>query len=341
MNRPIVSIIVPIYNVEPYVEDCIMSVMRQMYDNEVECIVVDDCGTDNSMAIVEKLISEYDGAISFKILHHAHNCGLSVARNTGVNAAIGEWLWFVDSDDWIEENAMKTLIPILKENEDKDVICVQKKNYVKQKCKLSSVNDIIVSPLLLSGKQYMHSKLQKAVAPKFIVKRVFLENNKIGFFPNILHEDILYFYTMMYKVKKVYVLKDSLYGRRLGRGDSITNTISPKNANDMIIIHKELMKYLSSEVDEEDRDWFFRYSFSSIVYAYKLINRFHDTPVYSEFQRNHKPYINSICKKALYSGGSWGFKLTSIVIRFFPFYIRSFEKICSKVNKYRHILKIK
>jgi len=70
MSELSISIIIPIYNVEPYVEACVRSVMRQTYDGTMECIVVDDCGTDNSMAVVESLISEYNGPITFKVLNH-------------------------------------------------------------------------------------------------------------------------------------------------------------------------------------------------------------------------------------------------------------------------------
>ncbi len=76
MNKPSVSIIVPVYNVAPYVEDSIRSVMRQTYDGKMECIVVDDCGTDDSMSIEEKVIEDYNGPITFKILRHTHNRGL-------------------------------------------------------------------------------------------------------------------------------------------------------------------------------------------------------------------------------------------------------------------------
>ena len=94
MNQPSISIIVPVYNVEPYVEECIHSVMRQTYTGPMECIVVDDCGTDNSMAVVEGLIANYKGPISFKVLHHKHNRGLSAARNTGMDAATGDYYFF-------------------------------------------------------------------------------------------------------------------------------------------------------------------------------------------------------------------------------------------------------
>lgn len=106
---PKVSIIVPIYNVEPYIEECLQSVMRQTYSGMIECILVDDCGTDNSMEIAERLIGVYDGPIDFKVLHHEQNRGLSAARNTGIDAACGEYVYFLDSDDWISDDCIEKL----------------------------------------------------------------------------------------------------------------------------------------------------------------------------------------------------------------------------------------
>lgn len=97
----LVSIIIPIYNVAPYVEQCLQSVASQTYKGAIECILVDDCGTDESIDICERFIGHYNGSISFRILHHDHNRGLSASRNTGIDAAQGEYLYFLDSDDWI------------------------------------------------------------------------------------------------------------------------------------------------------------------------------------------------------------------------------------------------
>ena len=106
---PKVSIIVPVYNVEPYIEECLQSVMRQSYRGVMECILVDDCGTDNSMEVAEQLIAAYDGSIDFKVLHHEHNQGLSAARNSGIDASCGEYIYFLDSDDWISDDCIEKL----------------------------------------------------------------------------------------------------------------------------------------------------------------------------------------------------------------------------------------
>ena len=79
-----ISIIIPIYNVEPYIASCLHSVMAQTYTGSIECILVDDCGQDDSIGVAKKVIANYQGPIRFHILHHEHNRGLSAARNTGM-----------------------------------------------------------------------------------------------------------------------------------------------------------------------------------------------------------------------------------------------------------------
>lgn len=86
-----VSIIIPVYNVAPYVEECIQSVLRQDYKN-LEIIIIDDCGTDNSMELVEKLVK--NSSRDIVILKHDYNKGLSAARNTGIRRATGDYIFF-------------------------------------------------------------------------------------------------------------------------------------------------------------------------------------------------------------------------------------------------------
>lgn len=89
-----ISVIVPIYNVESYILECLQSVAAQTKTKNVECILVDDCGTDNSVKVAEQFISAYEGDISFALLHHPENEGLSAARNTGIKNARGKYLFF-------------------------------------------------------------------------------------------------------------------------------------------------------------------------------------------------------------------------------------------------------
>ena len=117
-----VSIVIPVYNVEQYIEDCLNSVVAQTYKGEIECIIVDDCTPDNSCAIIERFIKQYTGNIDFKLLHHAINRGLSAARNTGIDAATGDYVYFLDSDDEITPDSIELLAAPLKNKKDDFVI---------------------------------------------------------------------------------------------------------------------------------------------------------------------------------------------------------------------------
>ena len=102
MTNKTVSIIIPVYQVKNYIERCITSVISQSYNHSaIECILVDDCGIDNSIMLAQKCIDNYKGDMQFKIIHNKHNCGLSVSRNNGMEIATGDYLFFLDSDDYI------------------------------------------------------------------------------------------------------------------------------------------------------------------------------------------------------------------------------------------------
>lgn len=105
----IISIIVPIYGVEPYIKKCLISIMSQSLTSGVECILVNDCTKDESINIAQKLIDEYRGNIKFRIINREENGGLSAARNTGILEAKGDYLYFLDSDDYITPDCIKVL----------------------------------------------------------------------------------------------------------------------------------------------------------------------------------------------------------------------------------------
>lgn len=109
MTRPKISIIVPIYNVEDYVESCLQSIAMQDYEGEIECLLVDDCGSDRSMEIAERFLASYTGKIVFEILRHQKNRGLSAARNTGMDVASGDYIYFLDSDDMVTPECISAL----------------------------------------------------------------------------------------------------------------------------------------------------------------------------------------------------------------------------------------
>lgn len=116
-----ISILIPVYNVKDFVVRCLDSVASQTYQGPMECIIIDDCGNDGSMALVEKFVANYNGRIDFRMLRHEHNRGLAAARNTAVANAKGDFVFHLDSDDWLEPTAIEHLVLKQKEN-DADIV---------------------------------------------------------------------------------------------------------------------------------------------------------------------------------------------------------------------------
>ena len=109
MKTPLVSIGIPVYNVEPYIDKCIESVLNQTYRN-IEILIIDDCGNDKSMQIVEWYKNNKHNGGGIRIIHHNINKGLGEARNTAIDNARGKYIYFVDSDDYIELEAISILV---------------------------------------------------------------------------------------------------------------------------------------------------------------------------------------------------------------------------------------
>lgn len=117
-NRPFVSVVMPVYNVEKHLEKAVQSVLDQTYQN-FEIILVDDCSPDNCPELCEK-IAESDERI--QVLHHEVNQGLSCARNTGLAKAKGRYVWFMDSDDYVENDLFEKAYKSVEQNEAKVIL---------------------------------------------------------------------------------------------------------------------------------------------------------------------------------------------------------------------------
>ena len=122
MPETIISIIIPIYNVQDYIIECLDSIASQTYTAGVECILVDDCGNDNSMKMVNDYLDSYKGEIDFRIVKHEHNRGLSAARNTGIMDAKGKYVLFVDSDDSISDQCLMYFMQVAQQYPEAQMI---------------------------------------------------------------------------------------------------------------------------------------------------------------------------------------------------------------------------
>lgn len=223
-----VSIIIPVYNVAPYVEECIRSVMNQTMTEGVECIIVDDCGQDNSMEIVERLVAEYKGNIEFHILHHDHNRGLSAARNTGIDAARGEYLYFLDSDDWIVPECIELMLCCVKNHPESQIVFAGAEvingehewlDYTKKKLPVCSKDRDWLQNSMLKRYVFGMTAWNKLVLRNLILK------NRLYFVEGVIHEDEIWNFQLSSFVEKASFLNCNTYVYRL-RERSITSSTS-------------------------------------------------------------------------------------------------------------------
>lgn len=181
------SIIIPFYNVEQYIAQCLDSVYRQdIPEEEYEVICVDDCSPDNSIAIVEEYAKHHANIV---IVRNQYNRKLGGARNAGMEVANGKYIWFIDSDDFIEENCFKKLLSIA-ENEDLDMLHF---NYVDYPNDATPYRRPIDTDVMRGTDMWFNPTFIWAhdlvTAWRKLYKRQFLIDNSIQFAEHIMFED--------------------------------------------------------------------------------------------------------------------------------------------------------
>ncbi|MDR1544420.1 MAG: glycosyltransferase [Prevotellaceae bacterium] len=239
---PKFSIIIPVYNVEKYLRECLESVVNQTF-TDFEVICVNDGSTDNSLQILQNFSNhQIIKSLNFQIINQA-NGGLSDARNTGIKAAQGDYIFLLDSDDYIAENTLEILV---KNIDNQDFIAFNGHRFFEER--QIEIADEGTSENNLTGWKYYNK--YALVQRKFhfvctvlrIYKREFLLKNKLFFKKGIYHEDNIFTPICCYYAENVKVIPDVLYFYRM-RAGSISAQIKPKNIYDTIDIANCLSEF--------------------------------------------------------------------------------------------------
>lgn len=231
------------YKVEKYIKRCLLSCLEQdLSKNEYEIICIDDGSPDNSFYIAKSIAKSHS---NIKIVSRS-NGGLSAARNTGIEKAMGKYLFFVDSDDWIAKNCLQKIADILY-SESPDVLCINAANVLKN-CIQPRMN--YAGYEQVSGPESM-LLYTSSCAPFQIVRKVHLDEYNIRFCEGIYHEDVEYTPRMRYFAKKVCYVNDIIY-YVCQNPESITRTINVKKVYDVINvvvphIHEFAEKYVAAK----------------------------------------------------------------------------------------------
>ncbi len=316
------SVIIPVYNVEKYLQQCVDSVIHQQLC-DIEIILVDDGSLDNSPQICDEYASTYE---YIKVIHK-ENGGLSSARNVGLDVAQGKYIMFMDSDDWWNpEVNMNSVLKQVREQKDKEMFLFSSLDYVEgnglykrnehhhfDKISTESVEKYYQS-LLENG------NLEVSAATK-IIKLEFLRKNNLYFTPGIVSEDNEWMLRLLRCLNHVGVIDESIYIYRAGRKGSITNTIGLKNISDLLcIIEKSLSYYDDSQnnhvLKEKELCYVAYLWFSALGLSYKLKtsekhfikNRFEQTSVVCKYSNSTKTKLCYYVYKIL------GFQLTEWIL---------------------------
>ena len=214
-SNKIVSIIIPIYNASTYLRDCLNSILRQTYQ-QLEVILIDDGSTDGSGSICE----EYASISSVIYVIHQENNGSSAARNKGIEVASGEYLYFIDADDWVEDNSVELLMSEIQKN-DADLLIsafYYNENDFRPN-KASSFEPITIIRESFEGQ----SGLEGGLWNKFIKKEL-IDTFGIRFPQYDYYEDLHVFIELLFKAKKIcYCETPSYHYRRIPDSQTLTS----------------------------------------------------------------------------------------------------------------------
>lgn len=277
-----ISIIVPMYNVEMYIQRCLTSIISNNgFLENCELIIVNDGTKDDSEVIAQKVI---EGLPNAQIIVQ-ENRGLSAARNAGLSRAKGEYIWFIDSDDWIELNAIRVLL-----------------NYIDKKCDViqfgynnvfsnGQKERVFRTPVTASGGNILTNMSWPMGAQFSLYKKDFLNNHNLSFYKGIYHEDNDFTPRVLALAKKVIIINESLYNYFKGNPNSILSTPNIKKCHDLILVSKRKLKFIHSISDETIKDALLNLAASELNTSIRNIAR-HQYP-----QKQKEEYLKEIDNK--------------------------------------------
>lgn len=328
-----ISIVIPIYNTEEYLEECLESVINQTY-KDYEVILINDGSTDNSLLIANKYANKYN---NIRVINQK-NCGQSVARNRGIKEAKGKYIYFADSDDILEKNLLEDCHKKFEEN-DIDMVMFGYKflckngidEHLNNKEILISLSDEYVSGKDIFKKNiYINDFL--AVVWTQMYKKSFLLENKLFFQEKIFYEDLEFIFKAFLKSKRMIYLNKSMYLYRRRPTSTTTNNVvnNGKYIKSLNTVIDKIIEFFndmdrSDDILEDSVRKYLNHIFKILVtYLNKeyIYNKFTE-----DIQLNINKYLNQYCQ--VFSS-----KIVEQDCKFFAEQIIRFGECSDKIVKY-------
>lgn len=234
------SIIIPVYNVEPYLAKCIGSVLGQkgVSASDFEVIFVNDGSTDGSLQLLKDCLERNGDNFNIRLIDQ-ENKGLSEARNAGLSKAQGEYVWFIDSDDWISAESFSMIFKAIDEH-NPDLVYFKRAHSNGSEI-VRTFGDFGVDKVI-SGLDFLNRHYNEPCAPFYAVRRSILNDNGLRFYPGIFHEDNEFTPRLLYFVKSAVILDETLYYIYL-RPDSIGRSVNYKKPYDYVKVAVSLWQF--------------------------------------------------------------------------------------------------
>ena len=290
----LVSVVIPVYNVEQYLNECVDSVLDQTY-SDYEIILVDDGSTDNSGKLCDDYLS-LDNRI--KVIHR-ENGGLSAARNTGMDAATGDYIYFLDSDDYIESVTLERLVHTAK-TDDADIVFFDgyvfytdceddgtSYGYSRHDHYQTDTGRKVLEKLLIN-EEY------RTAVPLTFYNAKYLQKSNLRFYEGILHEDELFTFQTFNANGIVAHCHEELYARRIRLASIMTASSNERRFTSMLVIFNELAEmYRTKRAEGHAADMYLIRTAKAVIARYKLLSdeqqvQFADS--YKEFKKSVMRY---------------------------------------------------
>lgn len=311
-----ISVIIPVYNVEQYIRRCAESLTNQDLPlEEFEVIFVNDGTKDNSIQVLKDNI-DFGKYTNFHI-YNKENGGLSSARNFGLDKITGDYVWFVDSDDWIEPNCLDKILHKLEETHP-DVLYIHADDYEGDKIyKRGGFFEFGI----VSGKYFLEYLKKYNCAQFYILKRGFILQYGFKFRQGLLHEDNEFTPRVLYHASRVTSIEGYFYHFFKHPG-SITTTPNPKKLFDLIEIANSYKEY-AKELPDKDK-----YLYCNVI-GNNINQAMFECPKYT---KDIQQAVNSTISKGNFSGDLLKASIKKYKLEGFLFSI--FPKKCLKIYSF-------
>lgn len=312
MQQDLVSIIVPMYNAEKYIENCLNSLLNQTYKN-IEIILIDDGSTDNTLNIIDTLKKNEE---NIRVIRQK-NCGVSHARNTGIKNSTGKYIFFIDADDWIDNETIETLVKIIK----KENVDIVKCNFVREKENKRIDNNILILENICNTsipKSKYIDKLYPQLSNtnffnvvwgqlinKDIIKELFDEQMAFG-------EDYLFNIQLYYNSNSIYIYNYTLYHYRanfngINRNKNIK--ICKMKCDNLMYVYDMVINLLKYNVNQVDLKKI------QLKFLEDILNKFFDVLSSESYFKEKVKFIEDILCSDNYSKCIEGLEVTDICLR--------------------------